>query len=520
MAMSTIFYFLIPILCISFPIKSFELAKPSSPPLASTQSSAEYIQLIPLPEYRSPSPTPEPESQFDIPVNPQKETEPSDPFKTFWDWKKACIECLKKESSPVTKELFLQEMGNFFQAFNKSTVFDCKSWVQASDGNSAMPGIKFFLLNTFEPYALKLEVTSEEQTAFIGDIHGDISSFNAFLEKLVAQGITDPKDPFIVTPTSNVILLGDYTDRGKHGVEVLYAVSRFMRKNFTPEPGKQRVFAVRGNHEDAVLNSYSPPGVHNLYMELRSKFDDTSVIEIIEKFYNCLPLALFLKSKSNALLCDHGGIEPGFTDTQILVNTPTRMSFVLINRLYRKQLLKKLPPEYLPALQEIKERNLLKDFNPCNEDNILFQYQFLWGDYDFKSDSDPATPIEFYIGRGMKFPEQFIKKWFEINSSSTCQLVGNIRGHQHSHETMDRILNKDDKSSAEEAGVAKIWVAHDQKQPAEKLWPGIVCTLCVCPNTGYGEYYGYNFGAYCILKTADQLADWSIKVHQFDPKTQ
>lgn len=514
--MSMSFHFLISLLCITFPVYSFELARPSSPALASTESPVEYIQLIPLPEYRSPSPSPEPESHFDVPLNPKKETEPCEPFKTFWDWKNACSESLKKESSPVTKELFLREMNNFIEAFGRSSVFDHMSWVQSRDGDPTMPGIKFFLLNAFEPYALKLEVTSEEQTAFMGDIHGDITSFNMFLETLVAKGITDPEDPFIVTPKSNVILLGDYTDRGKHGVEVLYALSRFLRKNFTDEPGKQRVFAVRGNHEDTGVNSYSPPGVHNLCMELRSKFNDTRVIDTIEKFYNCLPLALFFKSKTNALLCDHGGIEPGFADTQLLVNSPTRMSFILINRLYRKQLLEKLPAEYLPALQRIQAKNLLKDFNPlCQTDSVLFQYQFLWGDYEFESDSDPATPIEFHPGRGMKFPEQFTKMWFKMNSSATCQLVGNIRGHQHSHETIDRILNKDGKSSTEEAGLAKIWVAHDQQQPAEKLWPGIVCTLCACPNTGYGKLYGYDFGAYCILKTADQLADWNLKVHRF-----
>lgn len=511
------FLLLIPLFSTSISIYSFETDRPSSPFLR-PESPVEYIQLIPLPEYRSPSPSPEPESHFDTPVDPKKLADQSEPFKTFWEWKKACNESLQKESSPVTKELFLHEMNNFIRDFEKSGPLDSKLWVQPQDNSTSLPSMKFFLLNTFEPYAVKLEVEPEEKTAFLGDIHGDITSFNLFLETLVAKGITDPEDPFIVTPKSNVIFLGDYTDRGKHGVEVLYALSRFLRKNFTHEPGKQKVFALRGNHEDAGVNSYSPLGVYNLFMELKSKFNDTLVITTIEKFYNCLPLALFFKSKTNALLCDHGGIEPGFADTQLLVNTPTRMSFILINKLYRQQLLEKLPPEYLPALQRIKAKNLIKDFNPlCQTDSVLFQYQFLWGDYNFESDTDPATPIEFHPGRGMKFPEQFTKMWFEMNSSATCQLVGNIRGHQHSHETMDRILNKDGKSSPEEAGLAKIWVARDQKQPAEKLWPGIVCTLCVCPNTGYGKHYGYDFGAYCILKTGDQLADWNLKVYQFIP---
>ena len=56
--------------------------------------------------------------------------------------------------------------------------------------------MRFLLNHSFEPYVTKLEVTPEEKTVFIGDIHGDIESFNHFLESLAVQGITDPEDPF------------------------------------------------------------------------------------------------------------------------------------------------------------------------------------------------------------------------------------------------------------------------------------------------------------------------------------
>ena len=112
----------------------------------------------------------------------------------------------------------------------------------------------------------------------------------------------------------------------------------------------------------------------------------------------------------------------------------------------------------------------------------------------------------------MRFPEQISKAWFALNSTPTCQLIGNIRGHQHSPDTMPRILNKDWRSEPQEAGLAKIWLQPEQGQPAEKIWPGIVCTLCTCPNNGYGECYDFNFGTYCILTTGKELDEWKLKV--------
>lgn len=466
-----------------------------------------YIQF---PEYHTHSNSPEPQSDF--PSIPEPKL-PSEPFKTFWDWKNACIDALKKGKSPITKEQFIQEMKNFCSDFKneKSRIVQPKNWVKPSHSETAMPSMHFLLGSALEPYVIKLEVDSNEKTVFIGDIHGDIQSFNEFLESLIAHNITDPHDPFKVNPKSYIIFLGDYVDRGESGIEVLYALSRFIRVNMKDQLPK--VFGLRGNHEDTILNRHTPG--NNLNKEIITKFGDSNLWDTIESFYNCLPFALFLKTKANALLACHGGIEPGFSDAQTLLNAPGKLRYLLIDQLYRKEMFEKFSSEFFPAFIQLIKYNQYKNFDPCADDFPLKDYGFLWTDYYFNPNESKQALITFNPNRGMKFPKQATKEWFRINSSPSCQLIGNIRAHQHGPETMPRLLNHDNKSDPEEVGLAKIWVPIDQKQPTEKIWPGMVCTLCACPNTGYGSHYEYSFGTYTVLTTGDQLDDWKLKVYRF-----
>jgi Calcineurin-like phosphoesterase len=483
-------------LIILFYLVSFLHLFPCS--IAACQKDEPELGYVELSSHIKADSSPENESVFDAPVQ-QPLTTPAEHFITFWDWKFACS--FKKIRSPLTQELFVQELNAFAAHFKNSSIINKDLWVQPTDGDAQMPSMKFLLNNSFEPYVIKLEVDPEEKTVFIGDIHGDIDSFNLFIESLVEHGITHPVDPFkVIDPKANIIFLGDYSDRGEWGLEVLYALSRFIRVNSVPG-AIPKVFGIRGNHEDPSINFTMP--TNNLYIELTRKFNNINVITLIEKFYNCLPLALFLKSGGNALLACHGGIEPGFRDTQTLLNSTGKLRYILINKLYRKYMLKKLPLPFHFSFEELKENGELKDFDPCsNADNIhLTDFGFLWSDYNFENNPYNYASIEYHKGRGMRFPEQLSKAWFTLNSTPSCQLIGNIRGHQHSSDTMKRILNKDGKSDPEEAGLAKIWLPEDQQQPPQKLWPGIVCTLCVCPNT------------FCILTTGQKLDDWKLKVH-------
>lgn len=475
-----------------------------------TKATSNQSPFLELPEYRTPSPEAEPVSYFELASLKVDE----DLHEDFWRWKQDCREAIAKGRSPITQPQFLHEITAFINQFKneKNLLMHEKNWVVPSHGDAVMPGMDFLLGLCFTPYAMKQEVDTDEKTILIGDIHGDIESFNSFLEDLSFQNITELENPFKLKPKSRIVLLGDYTDRGEWGIEVLYALSRFMRTNNTPED-QSRVIALRGNHEDIRMNM-----IYGLAQEMLTKFHNTSALNNVEEFYNCLPLALYLKSGKHAILACHGGIEPGFTDTQSLLDAPGKVRYIVIEQLRRKTMLEKLPSEFIPALSDLETKDLLKDFDPCQMEHPLIHFGFLWTDYSFKSDSFPDTPIKFTQDRGMVLPEQITKKLFEINSSPTCTLIGNIRGHQHTAETMMRILNRDNKSDPNEQGMAKLWVTGNEKQPAEKIWPGIVCTLCACPRTGphgYGKFYGYTFGAYAILHTAEQLEQWRLKVQRF-----
>lgn len=513
-------------LLFSHKISSFErFFKANNPTESNNQPTDEH--LLELIDYRTPSPHSEPESVFDRPV---VFTHDKEPFKNFWEWKAACLQALKEQRCPVTKQQFVDELNTYVaQCKNaKSSMAQPKNWVTPSHSQTPITNTNFLLQSTFEPFVMKLEVDNDEKTAFIGDVHGDIESFNTFLETLSQQGITDCKDPFKVTPKSYVVLLGDYSDRGKSGVEVLYALARFLRINSmhqdeSSEKTKNipKVFALRGNHEEVYLQKTFACNPHfyfmSLYGEITSKFSDPTVFDTIEKFYNYLPLALLLKSGGHAILADHGGIDLGFCDSPTILDSSEKVRYLLIDKLYRAEMVNKFPAIFSFVFKQLEVQDQIKDFDPRLADLPLFQFGLCWTDYEFESDSSQETVIRYQNNRGPKFPEQVTKKWFELNSSPTCVLVGNIRGHQHSHQTMDRILNKDNNSHPEEAGLSKIWYSPLAQQPKETLWKGVVCTLCACPKNSYGPHYDYNFGTYCILQTANNLDQWRLKVHHFDP---
>jgi hypothetical protein len=78
---------------------------------------------------------------------------------------------------------------------------------------------------------------------------------------------------------------------------------------------------------------------------------------------------------------------------------------------------------------------------------------------------------------------------------------------------MKRITNADKQGHDDDRGCGKLWIPEGtDQQKTKNLWPGIVCTFSVSPNTPYkpalrdiGETYG-------LLKVKSGFENWELEM--------
>lgn len=430
-------------------------------------------------------------------------TKPSAP-KNVWNWQQSC--------NQLNKQQLLDEINYFFKIEKDGLLTDPQNWIK----HHKLPAELFEPQGKYKfcPYVMKLEVNPETEIAFHGDIHGDKDSLIAYLEWLATNGYTESDDPFRIKKDNfYIIFLGDYTDRGKYGPEVIFTLMRLKRSN------PNHVFLVRGNHEELVLNTMPSESSGNLADQLKQKkFNDTdnSLLKTIAKMYDHLPVALYVVNKNNntapkdALLCCHGGVEVGFNvDTcKALLTAPETIKFALLGTLKRKTNCANLP--------QTNENILIKKF-PDAVDSLphtTLNLHYLWNDFDVSNTCTTHTQ-----NRGWECDKKFTDFVNTLHSNEHCIIRGIFRGHQHGDPIMmKRILNRDKKGDDADIGVGKLWIESNKKPSAGTLWDGIVCTFSVCPNGGpYGQAFEYNFDSFGILKTANKYSDWKLNMHRIEP---
>jgi hypothetical protein len=291
----------------------------------------------------------------------------------------------------------------------------------------------------FEPFTQKLIIPAGSTVYMWGDLHGDVQTLVKALEKLQQDGVID--NHFAITqPQIYFLFLGDYTDRGHHGTEVLYTLLRLLLKN--PE----RVFCVRGNHEDADLNARL-----GFYGELTRKFakQASTLLETIERFYNTLPVALFVGTYNtngtcNYLQCCHGGMELGYHPHKLFALPPT-IAFEHIVQLPRLNNFKNLKNHMqLSQAQLFVNNRIPQEYvqNIEKGDIAPFEIGFMWNDFSAVGN----TELSWYNagrGCGLSYGQNLVEtllRWY--NHQSMHKVRGVIRAHQH-NASMPGIFHAD-----------------------------------------------------------------------------
>jgi diadenosine tetraphosphatase ApaH/serine/threonine PP2A family protein phosphatase len=126
-----------------------------------------------------------------------------------------------------------------------------------------------------------------------GDIHGQIHDLSVILET--------GKLP----PASRYLFLGDYVDRGKHGIECMCVLLGL--KILYPK----QVYLLRGNHESSSITRQ-----YGFFDEVKRRFN----VKLWKKFidiFNCLPIAGLVEE---AILCMHGGLSPNLNSLDDILN--------------------------------------------------------------------------------------------------------------------------------------------------------------------------------------------------------
>lgn len=487
---------------------------------------------------------------------------------TFDTWKKACEslpayipDAVRAQKAFNHTVLSPQELTNALTLYFNTLLADKEiflnklHWVDHLLPDKLIKSLKQDLaIPIFDPFVEKIVLEPNSIIAFHGDIHGDIHSLLAFISHLQQKNFL--KDFEIIHPDFYMIFLGDYTDRGLYGPEVIYTILRLKAAN------PHSVFLVRGNHEERGQNKNDKRS--NLYYEcfwsqLEVIFDKQNaeqIFEKINKFYESLPLALYLgcrnHDQTDYILCCHGGVEIGF-DPYFLLNHPYNHAFTKLGELKRLNQLEKIGfKSNEPILDLFRSANksiktfenlrftlinsnnlqsniFLQNFNPNNIVSIQYspvhqQYiglfiGFQWNDYEINSVAEQALQpcfIKQTRGRGFVIGKTFNNAMLQLQSDKNNKIHGIFRAHQHmaydKDPMMQRILNKDHQDFYVNRGVGRLWILEEAKKTYPyQLWENIVCTFNVSPNTIY-QLAGYQEDTYGLLTLAEKYENWRLDI--------
>lgn len=353
-----------------------------------------------------------------------------------------------------------------------------------------------------KPAVCRLDVPQGSIVVLRADLHGDVRSLMAMLSEMRQSGYMDAKDPFkISAPNVYALFLGDFTDRGLYGLEVIYTVLRLALAN--PE----RVILVRGNHEtvDIVTHyGFAAEFMQKLYPASlmgegpNATPNKAELARAVQKFkqfvqwYETMPLAVFLgseyKNKKEYVQCCHGGLEPRFDARDLLAQASTTA---------------RLSVPYAIATNDfdptLSAQSVVADLPGTD----VTSSGFLWSDFTFDAD-EPTRHSD--RGVGMIASRAFTQKlltWY--GKEGQLRVRGVIRGHQHSAQTIPLYLKQ--------GGLYRHWLLLQQAFPVQFAMGNdlAVWTFNVAPDNLFGASCNFAIDTYAYLTIKGPFEEWQWK---------
>ncbi len=367
----------------------------------------------------------------------------------------------------------------------------------------------------FQPFAQRLQLPPGARVILQGDLHGDVRSLVAGLKELNRRGILQGFK--LADANTHMLFLGDYTDRGIHGVEVLYTILRLKLAN--PE----QVWMIRGNHED--LNLVRKYGFAH---EGQYKYGKDFSLPKVIRLYDFLPAVLYLGCGDDFVQCNHGGLEPGYNPSHLLAADSPK-AYELLGELKRADFLE-ARPELIDKITDDDSRlgyqiRYQRNFRPAGP-SYPVPIGFFWSDYALQGHE--SALIWDKTRPGWVWGREGTKIVLDTASEKGPKVRAIFRAHQHALEgnpMMRRLIAG--------KGVFRHWQEADSEELLEgtvamleetlesetnrAVVDGAVYTLNVSPDSLYGLRCDYDFHSFAILQVAETFADWRFEVVNVSP---
>jgi len=438
----------------------------------------------------------------------------------FATWKSNCDKLPKYDETnrnpgnetALTFELFAKTLEKYF-ATMKEQLENTENWLDAKTPDTNLWNKDHYYYFSNSPFVSFVEKTSFDTTdkiAFHGDFHGDIHACNNFVQTWINTGYMNSNFK-IIKDDFYIIFLGDYTDRGWYGAEVIYTLLRLKIANPT------KVFMARGNHEDLKMNTHPRYGFHK---ELVRKFADQGNILFnkVVRFYNFLPMAVYIICPSthgiDIVQCCHGGIEIGYNPKAFLQSNKRFAHIPHFMQIDGYNQIASLVEGGNTIRSEMKNNKSADTYNG-----------FMWSDF-ITDTSGTILPS----GRGedlFEYGKSVTKKLLHTTwSSDTHSLRAVFRAHQHvasDYDPMKQIILNFNKTRpkfsplaaswynapAKDAGIAFLW-SEDPGKKAGSLKDILALTFSVAPGTPYN----WPYDAFGLLKLAKGYDNWHMQVYR------